>query len=392
MEFEIKCEPDLDILDDEPPNETNYYEVESQYVDSISTTFTIDGTVYDIREIQELSSTKIKEETGAVTPELNWNCNICNKSFETKSSLRSHKGQHAKHLRASNNLNPVSTDDVVCEECSNVIPLKNYSGHLYACHKKTVKLIKCQHCKRFRRGKILLERHLNSTHKLLRQCLTCNICETVFSSTNDLNNHVRKMHLPNEDDDDLDTLKCVLCPVKVHTKRDFEYHRLSHFEKPFRCDVCWKMNKTEEELEQHKQHHIEQKSVEQLSGQDSPKLSPIVWRPVVIVSPPKEPLKRSSAKKIIDVSTEKPVSQPKKQKISSTKAGKVHLHDMVRVVQKKFSEGSSTARKPLQRRVQAKPSVIKEMFSCHFCAKEFVLRRDVQRHTQEVHLDNLNKS
>lgn len=409
MDFEIKCEPELDI-----PAETNYYDNESQSdftTDNIeSTKFILNGCVYNFREIKELSSVQVKDEPPDISaPE--YRCKVCDMSFYTKRKMKSHVKIHENAAMIDIPAVINKEDEVtVCEVCSTKILSKSYSAHLKNIHK--FELIKCPHCNRPFRGKVLLDRHLNKSHKVLRQCLTCNICETIFPSREELNDHIgtyiqtmRSMKKVGNDNTET-------CSVEVKSLRDFGYHRLDHFERSVTSEVIPKIRTSQVKLIKH------EKLDEETQNKEKPSIS-INQEEICYSSdsldkqefnvgvPPF--LSSGNIETISELRNATKDKQPKPKPVPA----KIRIrHNGIIIEKFNISKGNTSidttkselkqlempkAQKgPATKQKQWPPIRIKwkthgETFSCYFCGEKFTRISDVQQHTQRVHLDNLRK-
>lgn len=177
QETTVKQEPELDIVDELAPCESEKLEVKEESSELVSGD-TKDLDVHSQNTQQELTTVKQEPHSTDPPPVVGAKvkikgpgppppCKLCHKTLNSWAAVDKHSLAHQKTLAMFEELR--KTEDVVlCEVCYTVQRFKSYDIHLYACRRinkfngtTKVPKTKCDICSKTFWGKILLERHLN---------------------------------------------------------------------------------------------------------------------------------------------------------------------------------------------------------------------------------------
>ena len=111
-------------------------------------------------------------------------CHFCGRSFFSASHLTN----HLKHVHGVGS----KTDDYICEICARTFPTKSYLRIHMRTHKE--KHIKCQLCSKMFRWESALRSHLAAAHAHTAQMHSCEFCGKQFKDKSNLKSH-RYTHL-----------------------------------------------------------------------------------------------------------------------------------------------------------------------------------------------------
>ncbi|KAK5640597.1 hypothetical protein RI129_011408 [Pyrocoelia pectoralis] len=171
-------------------------------------------------------------------------CNICNNSYRSKTTLKIHvQVDHYNVIRFS------------CKECG-----KNFK--LLASlkdHQKKVHLgitLKCEDCGKVYRDASCFENH-KKTHlpNYVREKFTCSVCQTQFLCMKTYKQHVTA-HVTGPKAKYI----CDICGMSITSRDSLRTHLRSHTgEKPFNCDVCDKAFSAKRFLRTHLLVHTKEK-------------------------------------------------------------------------------------------------------------------------------------
>ncbi|XP_067946054.1 zinc finger protein 26-like [Watersipora subatra] len=164
------------------------------------------------------------------TGERNYKCSICEKSYSTRESLRSHMKGHQFQFG--------------CEICAK--PLGSYSAFIAhkRLHDPNQSGYTCDHCGKVLLFKATLEAHIRSVHSDAKD-FRCEQCEKGFKTQAQLNNHMIS-HTKEK------PYQCQICGYSVKRKDSLRQHMYRHAEvKPYRCGRCGKEYTQKQALEIH---------------------------------------------------------------------------------------------------------------------------------------------
>ena len=174
-------------------------------------------------------------------------CQVCPKSFASKSSLRHHTYTH-------------NETEEVCNECGEVFSTKKklYNHKRKHGEREKAKVVKCDHCPYESTG-FNVKRHLKTSHNL-----SCDECGIPTESTKSLKNHKRLKH---------HAKSCVVCGLSFTRSDNLKRHLRTHQDKQnlenatkiqkmerkteFCCETCGFKTKRKSNLERHmRQAHM----------------------------------------------------------------------------------------------------------------------------------------
>ena len=132
-------------------------------------------------------------------------CQVCPKSFASKSSLRHHTYTH-------------NETEEVCNECGEVFSTKKklYNHKRKHGEREKAKVVKCDHCPYESTG-FNVKRHLKTSHNL-----SCDECGIPTESTKSLKNHKRLKH---------HAKSCVVCGLSFTRSDNLKRHLRTHQDK-----------------------------------------------------------------------------------------------------------------------------------------------------------------
>ncbi|XP_065337948.1 zinc finger protein 260-like isoform X2 [Cloeon dipterum] len=173
-------------------------------------------------------------------------CEICSQSFENKKDLNYHKKK-----------NHMDTLSFFCDFCD--AKYKNRPSlqkHLVKKHEKNEDSFKCDECEEIFTMKILLTRHKEQQHNLIKKYL-CQVCGEGLSNTQSLKIHVAR-HTDKEK-----KFSCGICGSKFNRKDKLVFHTRIHTgEKPYVCNQCSKRFIRKSKLDEHLRRHRGEKKHE----------------------------------------------------------------------------------------------------------------------------------
>ena len=237
-----------------------------------------------------------------------YKCELCPKTYYTKSALLNHNVNHhqdqkSKVFKCSNcsrtfrsvlvrdhhQQNCVQSDSskrkaaFECRICNKIFGYKNnLVSHQKALHGfvgKKILQYECKYCKETIKGKLKLSKHIISQHPDAEGDL-CDLCGKSFKTETKLMRHIavhktreRNLHcsfcpkkffrkdiLTVHEKLHTNPLVCTECGKKFPEQRYLDSHKVLHAEKKFECEVCQKMFATQELLKKHAETHSELKS------------------------------------------------------------------------------------------------------------------------------------
>ncbi|XP_034409025.1 zinc finger protein 1035 isoform X2 [Cyclopterus lumpus] len=208
-------------------------------------------------------------------------CNICKKTFPSKSTLEEHERHHV-----------TSATEFECTECGQRFWGKDaFKQHHCSHHKRASKeaeyskpsaktstptyyqageeeeidvtgedLYNCQVCSiKFSSKSGLLE-HQNLLHRN-EKLFKCELCEKTFARRRYLREHQRRHSQKATAQSVENEFTCTQCHTKLNTAQDLSLHMRLHAEKEvgaFRCDMCYKSFSQWSHLKQHQESHVGQ--------------------------------------------------------------------------------------------------------------------------------------
>ncbi|KAL7016263.1 hypothetical protein ACKWTF_009983 [Chironomus riparius] len=166
----------------------------------------------DSRTLMAHEKTHLPDELKLIFP-----CNICQKKFVNKNSLKS-------HITSVHEMASLYT----CEQCGKSFSTKsNLKSHLYS--HSTEKNVQCDICSARFKNMDSLRKH-KKTH--LEKSHECKICGNLYRNRNNL-----KAHMVCHSDDK--PFKCTYCPNEYKRSKDLKCHMNLHSgERPFLCGFC----------------------------------------------------------------------------------------------------------------------------------------------------------
>ena len=154
---------------------------------------------YEIKHEVDLKTSDVKNQNAVNKTVLQATCELCQKTFASKSTL------------------------------------KNHSNHVH----QLLKPHRCDYCEKSFHTPSHLKKHIASTHKVnCPQPEKCEMCEKFFKDKAGLKEHVKNIH-NNEQ-----RYHCNICDEKFKYEVTFKKHFASHTDsdssKEFKCEVCSK--------------------------------------------------------------------------------------------------------------------------------------------------------
>ncbi|XP_072946936.1 zinc finger Y-chromosomal protein 1-like [Epargyreus clarus] len=167
-----------------------------------------------------------KHETRIHKSKRDFICDICKKTFKTKSRLESHMSSHAASL---------ARQLAYCGECG--VQYKNihvYRHHLRNSKNHAERVHKCPDCNKMFASKVYFRKHCNFFH-LKKSPFKCEICDKLFISDWLLKNHIETHHSANRKRNHT----CTECGKKFYTQSTLRAHYLTHSsERTYMCEQC----------------------------------------------------------------------------------------------------------------------------------------------------------
>ncbi|XP_035457365.1 zinc finger protein 836 [Spodoptera frugiperda] len=153
-------------------------------------------------------------------------CDICSKTFKTKTRLESHMVKHNANI---------AKKLAYCTICK--VQYKNiyvYRNHLKSSANHTEKFYSCPVCSKKFASKVYWTNHYNFYH-LKKSQYKCDVCNKMFISHWKLKNHKQIYHGLSRTRDHA----CDLCSKKFYTLPTLRSHRLTHSEqRSYMCEDC----------------------------------------------------------------------------------------------------------------------------------------------------------
>ncbi|KPJ10206.1 GDNF-inducible zinc finger protein 1 [Papilio machaon] len=153
-------------------------------------------------------------------------CDICKKTFKTKSRLESHIVSHNTIL---------ANKMAFCMECN--VQYKNiyvYRNHLKNSANHSERVYECEDCKKKFASKVYWRKHWEFYH-LHKSSFKCEICNKIFISDWRLKNHRQTQHGLTRSRNHC----CNVCGKKFFTQSTLRGHQLTHSEeRSYMCEDC----------------------------------------------------------------------------------------------------------------------------------------------------------
>ena len=118
------------------------------------------------------------------------NCEYCNASFKTKTSLNNHKNK-AKYCLIIQGKTVTDDKTLLCDKCNKIFSSKNYlETHKHICKGKNIIEFKCEYCDKILSSKQNLDIHIKKCEIIKEaKVFNCIYCNKVLSSKQMLENH-----------------------------------------------------------------------------------------------------------------------------------------------------------------------------------------------------------
>ncbi|XP_059616087.1 zinc finger protein 782-like [Phlebotomus argentipes] len=253
-----------------------YLETEDQFLQS--------DIVIEESKIQEVIVPVIKRDFLKVNPEmgrfevkepkLEFKCEICESSFNTKRGLQVHNYSHSKKGHRQHHPKKVRKEHF-CEKCNKFY--KSSMGIWY--HKRTVHvnkpvILSCIYCGNTYEKYTGMNSHMKTRHRGLPRkkgaIPECSLCKMVCKSIEDLKEHVEVKHSLE------DRFKCGVCGWKTSYKYMLRNHMkmrhgytegrirdhmkakkdMSEHDRHLECEICNQTFKTKRTLKNHMETHF----------------------------------------------------------------------------------------------------------------------------------------
>ncbi|KAH1003733.1 hypothetical protein HUJ04_003603 [Dendroctonus ponderosae] len=161
-------------------------------------------------------------------------CNICEKKFTRKFSMKI-------HLRSVHNVNSAGS-----RERENIDSHKDRKSFIY---KPTATITySCRFCDFVTTNAERLRRHTKSLHNVDEKPFKCHICGKRFTRQAVMAVHVKKMH----DKSNADRVLCQVCGKYYYSKVNLAIHMKLHLnDTPYKCSICDKGFVTDPILQRH---------------------------------------------------------------------------------------------------------------------------------------------
>lgn len=182
---------------------------------------------------------KLKTFSRRRQAERQWECDICHKSFKSKSLLRHHMKEHSSKPDSDSRRR-------MCQLCGLSLAKSGWFHHILRVHTESVRFV-CDFCSKGFRVKHDLKKHIQ-THMNVesRMKYPCNFCNVSLLSKHALKTHEQLYHSTT-----LEEFPCE-CGKVFGTKTKLNYHRTTiHIKGHFQCSKCSNVYKNNGALKKH---------------------------------------------------------------------------------------------------------------------------------------------
>lgn len=125
--------------------------------------------------------------------DLKLNCNICNKTFKSRQTLKRHQMYVHDGVKASWRFHKIKCEPVQCSKCPQMFMNRaTLTAHIRNCHDQGVH--KCKICDSVLKSRSYLLAHMKRVHYDDGKLHSCGICGNKFKSPRYLNVHIRNCH------------------------------------------------------------------------------------------------------------------------------------------------------------------------------------------------------
>ncbi|TRY73332.1 hypothetical protein TCAL_02217 [Tigriopus californicus] len=193
---------------------------------------------------------------------LNFQCDICGKSFNNSHVFKSHKWSHmppsfacqlcSYKATTSGNLKihqrvHETGHEVVCPICGKMLKHKaSLSAHVKLTHDTGIPKLPCERCGQTFKCRTSLMKHILRAHEDSEEW-TCKKCHKKTGGKHEFRAHMRIHDEP--------TIVCPTCGIKVKTQRNLKAHMRTHTgEAPYKCHLCERTFKTSSPYYYHMMH------------------------------------------------------------------------------------------------------------------------------------------
>ena len=165
-------------------------------------------------------------------------CIVCDKMFETVELLEDHRNQEHNEEQIQKASRECEVDSLhYCDACGLYIAgITQMESHMLKIHNMEG-VFRCKKCLKCFLADDALQQHMSlcSVDKVrkLTDGGRCIICSVALTGTNEIMKHMRNVHK------EYRPYFCQQCPKSFLTKKELEYHCLSHTERtPYKCSEC----------------------------------------------------------------------------------------------------------------------------------------------------------
>lgn len=155
-----------------------------------------------------------------------FSCNYCESKFATEKGLKKHMSYHEETWNED-----LKT---ICETCGQEFSAKNFKNHVKFQHANLVEMqmfmLTCDLCGKLLKSKCFLEEHMARKHLKLKH-ISCHQCEKRFTTFKDCEKHIETHRTE-------PFLFCDICGEGFNRTLRLRSHRKTHFDKPFKCQIC----------------------------------------------------------------------------------------------------------------------------------------------------------